>query len=126
MQKSLILAATATLALSTATPVLGRAMTETDLATLKRLSAPSASPDGSMIAYQLRETDMEGNKGRTDLYMLKLGDPAAQPVKFASKVDKESSKTDVLKTLAIGASLTGVTLTETVAVLVKPNKSVNV
>lgn len=63
-------------------------MTETDLATMKRLSAPAASPDGSMIAYQLRETDLDANKGRTDLYLLKLGTPDAVPAIFASKPDK--------------------------------------
>ena len=73
---------------ATFSPALARPMTETDLVMMKRLAAPAVSPDGSMIAYQLRETDLEANKGRTDLYMLKLGDPAAQPVKFASKADK--------------------------------------
>lgn len=63
-------------------------MTETDLATMKRLSAPAASPDGTMVAYQLRETDLEANKGKTDLYLLKLGEPQAKPTKFASKADK--------------------------------------
>jgi dipeptidyl aminopeptidase/acylaminoacyl peptidase len=87
MTKSLLLAALiGTSALSSA--ALARPMTETDLATMKRLSAPAASPDGTMVAYQLRETDLEGNKGRTDLYMLKLGTPNAPPVKFASKADK--------------------------------------
>jgi dipeptidyl aminopeptidase/acylaminoacyl peptidase len=88
MHKPLYLAASAAIALSLATPVLSRPMTETDLATMKRLSAPAVSPDGSMVAYQLRETDLEGNKGRTDLYLLKLGDSTATPVKVASKPDK--------------------------------------
>ncbi len=88
MQKSLYLAASATIALSFTTAAIARPMTETDLATMKRLSAPAASPDGSMVAYQLRETDMEANKGKTDLYMLMLGGSEAQPAKFASKADK--------------------------------------
>ncbi len=69
-------------------PAQARPMTETDLATMKRLSGAAASPDGTMVAYQLRETDLEANKGKTDLYMLKLGVPNAQPVLFASKPDK--------------------------------------
>ncbi len=87
MIKTFLLAAlVGTSALSV--PALSRPMTETDLATLKRLSGATASPDGTMIAYQLRETDLEANKGRTDLYMLKLGTPNAAPVRFASKPDK--------------------------------------
>ena len=67
---------------------MARPMTETDLVMMKRLSAVAASPDGNMIAYQLRETDLAANKGKTDLYMLKLGTAGAQPVMFASKPDK--------------------------------------
>ena len=69
-------------------PAIARPMTETDLAMMKRLSAVTTSSDGSMVAYQLRETDLDANKGKTDLYMLKLGVPNAQPVMFASKADK--------------------------------------
>jgi dipeptidyl aminopeptidase/acylaminoacyl peptidase len=88
MHKSLYLAASAVIAITLATPALARPMTETDLATMKRLSAPAISPDGTMVAYQLRETDLEANKGRTDLYTLKLRDPTAEPIKVASKPDK--------------------------------------
>jgi dipeptidyl aminopeptidase/acylaminoacyl peptidase len=63
-------------------------MTETDLVMMKRLSAVAASPDGMMVAYQLRETDLEANKGKTDLYMLKLSTTGSQPVMFASRPDK--------------------------------------
>jgi dipeptidyl aminopeptidase/acylaminoacyl peptidase len=87
MTKTFLIAAlVGTSALSV--PAQARPMTETDLATMKRLSGAAASPDGTMVAYQLRETDLEANKGKTDLYMLKLGVPNAQPVLFASKPDK--------------------------------------
>jgi len=87
MTKTFLLAAlVGTSALSS--PAFARPMTETDLATMKRLSGATASPDGTMVAYQSRETDLEANKGKTDLYMLKLGTPNAQPVRFASKPDK--------------------------------------
>ena len=69
-------------------PAMARPMTETDLVMMKRLSAVAASPDGNMIAYQLRETDLAANKGRTDLYILKLGTAGAQPTMFASTPDK--------------------------------------
>jgi dipeptidyl aminopeptidase/acylaminoacyl peptidase len=70
------------------TNAMARPMTETDLVMMKRLSAVAASPDGNMIAYQLRETDLVANKGKTDLYMLKLDAAGAQPVMFASTPDK--------------------------------------
>ncbi|WP_397577738.1 alpha/beta fold hydrolase [Sphingorhabdus sp.] len=86
MRKTILLAAIiGTFALSSA--AFARPMTETDLVTMKRLSGATASPDGTMIAYQLRETDLAANKGKTDLYMLKIG-AKPQPMMFASKPDK--------------------------------------
>lgn len=86
MRKTILLAAIiGTSALSSA--AFARPMTETDLATMKRLSGATASPDGTVIAYQLRETDLDANKGKTDLYMLKIG-ANPQPMMFASKPDK--------------------------------------
>ncbi len=88
--KSLPILSLAVLALScaTITPAIARPMTPQDLVMMKRLAAPAVSPDGKLAVYQLRETDLEANKGRTDLYLLKLDDPAAKPVKIASKADK--------------------------------------
>jgi dipeptidyl aminopeptidase/acylaminoacyl peptidase len=69
-------------------PAIARSMTETDVVMMKRLSSVTASSDGTMIVYQLRETDLDANKGKTDLYMVKLRTAAPQPVIFASKPDK--------------------------------------
>ena len=92
MKKTFLLAAllgTSAISLGgLSTDAVARPMTETDLVMMKRLSAVAASPDGMMLAYQLRETDLEANKGKTDLYILKLGTTGAQPVMFASKPDK--------------------------------------
>ena len=92
MKKTFLLAAllgTSAISLGAlSTDAVARPMTETDLVMMKRLSAVASSPDGMMVAYQLRETVLEANKGKTDLYILKLGTTGAQPVMFASKPDK--------------------------------------
>jgi len=92
MKKTFLLAAllgTSVISLGgLSTDAFARPMTETDLVMMKRLSAVAASPDGMMVTYQLRETDLDANKGKTDLYMLKLGTTGAQPVMFASSPDK--------------------------------------
>ncbi|HYI01057.1 S9 family peptidase [Hyalangium sp.] len=41
-----------------------------DQVTLRRLSEPRVSPDGQRIAFVLRTTDMEANRGRTDLWLV--------------------------------------------------------
>ena len=50
----------------------GSAFTVQDLVSLYRLSDPQISPDGRQVAYVLRETDLEANKGRTDLWLIDL------------------------------------------------------
>ena len=39
-----------------------------DLLAMDRISDPNPSPDGSRIAFVLRHTELEANKGRTDIY----------------------------------------------------------
>jgi len=41
-----------------------------DLIGMARLSDPQISPDGSMVAYVLRTTDLDADRGRTDLWMV--------------------------------------------------------
>jgi dipeptidyl aminopeptidase/acylaminoacyl peptidase len=41
-----------------------------DLVALDRLSEPAISPDGSRVVFTLRTTDLEANRGRTDLWLV--------------------------------------------------------
>jgi hypothetical protein len=105
MHKTLKFSAAA-LAISAAlsSPVLARPMTAEDLATMKRLAAPALSPDGKLAVYQLRETDMAANKGRTDLYLLRVDDKTAVPVKIASKPDKNEHDPPMVNRFIISAT----------------------
>jgi dipeptidyl aminopeptidase/acylaminoacyl peptidase len=76
--KKLLLGGTAVFAFALAllpATASARPMTATDLATMKRIAAPTASPDGRWLVYQLRETDLAANRGRTDLWLLDLSRP---------------------------------------------------
>lgn len=42
-----------------------------DLVTLNRISSPTPSPDGTWIAYVVRETDLEADRGRTDIHLIR-------------------------------------------------------
>ena len=53
--------------------------TAQDLNTLARVSDPQVSPDGRYVVYTLRETDMEANRGRNDLWLLDLADGKSVP-----------------------------------------------
>jgi len=41
-----------------------------DMLAMDRISDPQLSPDGTLIVFTLRKTDMEANKGRTDLWIV--------------------------------------------------------
>src|SRR5450755_2437720 len=56
-----------------------RPFTATDLARLDRLSDPHVSPDGRFIAYNVRSTDWEGNRGVNALWILERGATGALP-----------------------------------------------
>jgi dipeptidyl aminopeptidase/acylaminoacyl peptidase len=43
-----------------------------DMLAMDRLSDPRVSPDGGSVAFTVRTTDLEANKGRTDVYLLDL------------------------------------------------------
>ena len=45
-----------------------------DLVRLARVSDPQVSPDGKHVVFALRETDIEANRGKVDLWLLNLND----------------------------------------------------
>ena len=74
------------------TSALARPMTETDLASMKRLASPTASADGKTIAYQVQETDLTANKRRSDIYISWLDMDANSGIKIGS--EPESNEHD--------------------------------
>lgn len=79
-----MLAGLAALALAQAPAASARPITATDLATMRRLGSPSASPDGHWVVYQLSETDLRANRRRNDLFLLDLTHPDAAPARIGS------------------------------------------
>ena len=72
-----------------------RGFTVEDLVRLERVGAPALSPDASRVVYTVRSTNMEKNKGNTQLWMLDLRKPNPTPVRLtqgdASSTDPEWS-----------------------------------
>ena len=62
-----------------------------DLVHLKRLSDPHVSPDGRYVAYVLRETDMDANKGRNDIWLLDLTGKDAPPERLTTNPASDTS-----------------------------------
>ena len=70
------------LALACLLPVAAEArpFTAKDLATQERIGDPRVSPDGRWVAYTIRSTDWDGNKGVQSLWLLDRKTPGAKPV----------------------------------------------
>ena len=86
--KNLIAASLAALALASAPAAFARPITATDVASMRRLAAPTVSPDGRWAVYQLSETDLDANRRRTDLWLLDLSRRGAEPLRVASSPDQ--------------------------------------
>lgn len=66
-----------------------RAYTADDLVTMARISDPRPSPDGTRIVYALRTTDLEADRGRTDLWMVPTG--GGEPARLTTDPGSEAS-----------------------------------
>ena len=85
--KILHAASLAALAFAAAPAAHARPMTATDLATMRRLAAPTVSADGRWAVYQLSETHLDDNARRTDLWLLDLRRAGAEPVRLTETPD---------------------------------------
>ncbi|MET0497261.1 MAG: S9 family peptidase [Steroidobacteraceae bacterium] len=61
----------------------------TDLVRLQRVSEPAISPDGKTVVFTVRETDMNANRGRTDLWSLDLATKGALPRRLTSHPEND-------------------------------------
>ena len=44
-------------------------LTVDDMLAMQRVGEPAVSPDGKWVAYSVRDTDLDANKGRFDLWL---------------------------------------------------------
>lgn len=79
------------LALVLASAAVAAPFTADDLVRVKRVTDPQVSPDGHYVAYVVRETDMEANRGRTDLWLLDLTQKNATPRRLTQNEANDSS-----------------------------------
>jgi len=80
--------------LALATPALAapRAFTAEDLVLMNRVTEMALSPDGTQIVYTQRVTDLEANRGRTDLWLVgSAGKDAPRRLTFDPAGDSQPS-----------------------------------
>lgn len=66
--------------------------TPDDLVALERISDPQVSPDGRHVAWVQRSTDLDANRGRSDLFIAELtADGALRPRRLAPHAENDAS-----------------------------------
>jgi dipeptidyl aminopeptidase/acylaminoacyl peptidase len=83
MIKRIVLAASVAAAALTSTPAVARPMTATDMHMMRRLGAPSVSPDGRYAIFSLSTTDLAANKRNNLVHILDLKANGAAPQPLA-------------------------------------------
>jgi dipeptidyl aminopeptidase/acylaminoacyl peptidase len=66
----------------TAAPTAPHPYTAQDQVMMRRIQDPSVSPDGKRIAFVLRTTDLEANRGRTDLWLVNTDGTSPRQLTF--------------------------------------------
>jgi dipeptidyl aminopeptidase/acylaminoacyl peptidase len=56
-----------------------------DLVRLDRITEPAISPDGKRLAFTVRSTDMDANKGRTGIWLLETSKRGASPRRITDR-----------------------------------------
>lgn len=60
-----------------------------DLVRLNRVSEPALAPDGRTLAFTVRETDLDANRGRQDLWSLDLATKGAEPRRLTTHPEND-------------------------------------
>ncbi|NYF31949.1 S9 family peptidase [Sphingopyxis sp. JAI108] len=89
--RNMLLTSAIALTAALSSPALARPMTEVDLAILKRVSAPTASPDGRWVVFQMTETEGGTYKRSTGLWLVDRNAKGAKPTPIADTAAKNET-----------------------------------
>ncbi|MDP1026498.1 S9 family peptidase [Sphingomonas sp. KR1UV-12] len=79
-----------------AAPAAARPLTIQDVTMLSRVGAPVASKDGHWLVWAQRETDLDADRGRYDLWRLDLTRRGARPEKLVAEPDVNENDPQVV------------------------------
>ena len=57
-----------------------RGLTIDDMLAMQRVDSPAVSPDGKLVAFAVRDTDVEANRGRFDIWVAAVDGSATRPL----------------------------------------------
>ena len=74
---------------ATAMPAAAKGLTIDDMLAMQRISDPVVSPDGRWVAFSVRDTDLEANRGRLDVWLAAVDGSGAR--RLTTHPDNDSS-----------------------------------
>ena len=104
MKRTTILAALLVAAPAGAAP---KGLTIDDMLAMERVGEPVPSPDGKRVAFSVRETDFEANRGRTDLWIAAIDGSSVTRLTSSPENDSEPQWTPDGKWIYFVSSRTG-------------------
>src|SRR3569833_1796842 len=66
-----------------------KGLTIQDLLAMQRVGEPHVSPDGTRVAFAVRDTDYDANRGRFDIYIAKVDGSGGERVTTSAENDSE-------------------------------------
>jgi dipeptidyl aminopeptidase/acylaminoacyl peptidase len=73
-----------------AAPVAADGLTIDDMLAMQRVGEPASSPDGRWVAFSVRDTDLEANRGRYDVWLV-AADNRGAPRRITSHPENDTS-----------------------------------
>ena len=58
----------------------GRGLTVDDMLAMQRVAEPAVSPDGKLVAFSVRDTDVAANRGRFDVWVAAVDGSSTRPL----------------------------------------------
>ena len=74
---------------ATASAAPTKGLTIQDMLAMQRVGDPVVSPDGKRVAFTLRDTDYDANRGRFDIYVVQV-DGSSEPVRLTSHPENDT------------------------------------
>lgn len=75
--------------LALTSPAVAKGLTIEDMLAMQRVSDPQVSPDGKQVAFVVRETDYDANKGRTDVWLANVDGSGVRRLTTSPDSDNE-------------------------------------
>ena len=69
--------------------VSAKGLTIDDMLAMQRVSSPAVSPDGRQVAFVVRETDYDANKGRTDIWLAGVDGSSVRRLTSSPEADSD-------------------------------------